>query len=133
MTAPWKKWVVYFFLAAVLCVVKAEQTGNDLYRQLNSTEDWERLMATSYILGVVDAELFTMAVELRAAKEFKVSKPRDYLISHFCFGGDVTMEQIKDIVVKLLKDNPEIRHKEAIFIVRYALVDSFPCELNPKE
>ena len=45
-----------------------------------------------------------------------------------CTGSDVTVKQIKDVVVLHLQKYPEKRHFEATSIVAQALSEAFPCK-----
>ncbi len=92
----------------------SDLTGNDLLRFCNSHEPFETNMYTGYIEGVRDGLMFA-TVSLK-------SKP------FFSVPGKVSSDQLRDVVVKYLRDNPETRHKPAGMLTIFALKEAFPPE-----
>jgi hypothetical protein len=43
-----------------------------------------------------------------------------------CVDG-VTINQVRDVVVKYLKDHPETRHEHALYLIARAMRESFAC------
>ncbi|MBT8523989.1 hypothetical protein G6735_06645 [Polynucleobacter paneuropaeus] len=89
----------------------AFKTGNEIYPGL---EDWKRTpsinqttaaIAFGYVVGVSDA--------------------LDQAI--FCLPPSVTAGQITDIVYAYMRDNPQIRQKDASYLVATALKPYFQC------
>lgn len=92
----------------------SDLTGNDLLRFCNSHEAFETNMCTGYIEGVRDGLMFA-TVNLK-------SKP------FFWVPDKVSSDQLRDVVVKYLRDNPETRHKPAGMLTIFALKEAFPPE-----
>lgn len=46
----------------------------------------------------------------------------------YCIDEHVTIEQLKDVYLKYLKDNPDKRHEPATILALSALHESFPCK-----
>lgn len=89
----------------------AFKTGNEIYAGL---EDWKRTTSTNlttsaiafgYVVGVSDA--------------------LDQVV--FCLPSSVTAGQITDIVYAYMRDNPQIRQKDASYLVAAALKPYFQC------
>jgi hypothetical protein len=53
-------------------------------------------------------------------------------INPVCFGNSVSSEQIHDVVVNYLEDNPEVRQEPAIIVVAWAIREAFDCPETPK-
>ena len=85
-------------------------SGNDLYSQCEMETP---MVCVGYILGVSDAV---------SDAETAGSLPR--LV---CVSRDSTPEQLKDIVVKYLRDNPDTRDKSAASLTVAALRHAAPC------
>lgn len=92
----------------------SDLTGNDLLRFCNSHEASETNMCTGYIEGVRDASMFA-TVSLK-------SKP------FFSVPSQVSSDQLREVIVKYLRDNPETRHKPAGLLTIFALKEAFPPE-----
>lgn len=107
-----KKWVAFLMaLFVVLWLVprpaQAEfWTGNKLYSLCTSAEAFDQALCLGYVTGVHDA---------------------DEHVYH-CSPPTVTVGQIKDIVVKVLREAPEIRDKSADVIVSQTLRALYPCK-----
>jgi Rap1a immunity proteins len=86
-------------------------TGNDLLEHCSSHEPFELNFCTGYIEGVRDGLMFA-AVRLKSEPFFSVP-------------NEAKSEQVKDIVVKYLRDNPETRHKPAGMLTFLALEKAF--------
>jgi hypothetical protein len=85
-------------------------TGNDLY------EECQKLIhnaCTGYVMAVSDA--------LQDAADANGS-PRTV-----CLSPGVEARQLVDVVVRYLREHPEIRHASAASMVTVALQGSFPC------
>jgi len=87
-------------------------TGNEIYARLM---DWKSespsnmttaSVGAGYVIGVYDA--------LNGLS--------------FCSPGGVNQGQIRDIVFNYLRDNPQIRQKDAYILVVQALNKAFPCK-----
>ena len=70
-----------------------------------------------YVVGVTDASNF-----------FQTAEGIDNFL---CIPSSATAGQLRDTVVKFLKDNPAERHKEASVIVYLSLAGAYPCGINP--
>jgi hypothetical protein len=78
--------------------------GNDLIDICSTSEALRRIECSSYMMGVVDT-----LVALRM----------------ICQPDHVTAEQNTDIVIKYLREHPEIRHYTGAMV--QALLNAFPC------
>lgn len=117
-------------LLAICGVAEAEITGNDLYAQLTSSSVSENLQGFAYLAGVLDTEYWYFIAEL--TESFPPSKEK-FRVPHICFDRDkITFSQIIDVVLKYLTAHPERRHKSAQPLIRFALLESFPCADNPE-
>jgi hypothetical protein len=48
-------------------------------------------------------------------------------MTKLCIPDDVTLSQLKDVLIAYLKDRPEERHWAAWSLVHNAINDAFPC------
>lgn len=110
-------------LAAVLALccaggkpaVAGFQNGNELLAMCTSNETVvEKMNCIGYLQGLVDTML---------AIQLKTPSPR----TNICIPEGVSGGQIKDIVVKNLRNLPEVRHLDAASIVMPILIGTFPC------
>lgn len=115
------------FVSSMICaslthtknVVVSDIHGNDLLRLCTSKVGTsEAEFCSGFILGVRDGVV--LAAELRTAKPIFESPI------------DAKQEQLRDVVVKYLKDHPEERHKPAALLVIFALGDAFPPQNQTK-
>ena len=87
-------------------------SGNEIYARLSewksesSSNVVQQSVGAGYVIGVYDA--------------------LDGL--SFCSPGGVNQGQIRDIVFNYLRDNPQIRQKDAYILVAQALNKAFPCK-----
>lgn len=95
-------------------VVVSDLQGNELLRLCSSELTSELGFCIGYIEGIRDGVVF----EAIGGK----AKPI------FLIPDKVTSEQLKDVVVKSLKDHPETRHKPAGMLTIFALREAFPPE-----
>lgn len=92
--------VVFALFASVTCVFAGGQTGNVLLSDCDHKDaDYSAGFCEGYIDGILD-QLF----------EAKV----------FCPPAGVNLKQTKDIVIKFLRDKPELRHLPAVYLVNEA-------------
>jgi hypothetical protein len=94
------------------------KTGNDLLRECEAGEGRGSSMlmwgtCAGYVIGAADAIGFWTAVENGES----------------CIPASSQAGQLKDIVVKYLRDHPETRHFEAYALVYVALGQAFNCKL----
>ena len=82
-------------------------SGNDLYNRLTHTDQWWRMYALGYIVGVYDVNVHVTIC------------PKDE--------KNVTAGQVKDIAEQFLAANPAVRDKSAESLVRESLRRVWPC------
>jgi hypothetical protein len=88
--------------------------GNTLYNDCNEPlSDPGYSYCTGYVAGISD--LLATLMDLKAI-------PRKICLPH-----NVSLGQLRDIVVKDFKDNPNKRHYTASSSIYVALANAFPC------
>ena len=90
------------------------KNGNKLLSDCNeSLGSHSEAFCIGYIMGVYDA-----------------IQSNDGTLNGFtnCSGDFVVNGQIRDVVVKWLKDNPQHRHNGASGLISHALQEAFPCQ-----
>jgi hypothetical protein len=80
--------------------------GNKLFQWMNSSEEGEIALATGYIAGAFDAQ---SGVSI-------------------CAPGNVTVQQVMDMVKVVLKKIPEQRHKSGDIFVSAVGQTNWPCK-----
>jgi len=86
-------------------------TGNELYKYLSSPNSADQSHALGYIAGVHDVN--------RVRGEFCIP------------AGRQPLSQLRDIVTKHLRDNPETRDQDGDLLVATALTRVWPCPKPP--
>ncbi len=89
-------------------------TGNGLLDSCESKAEHERALCLGYITGVTDMEGINTAAYPERGRT-RISE-------------DVTNSQVKDVVVKYLRDHPEDRHLLAAILIVEAVSRAFPCK-----
>jgi len=84
--------------------------GNDLYRLCQSAE--RNGLCTGYIMGVVDY----------------LNADREFLKKAGCVPAGVASDRVRDVVVKYLSDNPQVRDLPAWGAVVHAVTQTWSCE-----
>lgn len=101
-------------LALIATPAMAEGTdGNVLYRQCTSSGYLEQAACHQYIIGVVDG----------------INLASETGLEPFTLPPGVKGEQVKDVVMRYLRDYPERRHWAGAVLVWNAMMTGFP---NPK-
>lgn len=85
-------------------------TGNDLYNFCTSKNDLKLMLCLGLVTGYYEGLSFTYDCD---------TSPK------------VTREQMKDIVVKFLRDNPAERHRAAVALAGRAYFLAFSCKKRP--
>lgn len=98
-------------LALISTPAVADSTdGNDLYRQCTSNGAVELVACHQYIIGAIDG--------------IYLASPDGQ--EPFILPPNVKGEQVKDVVLRYLKDYPERRHWGAVVLVWNAMRSAFP-------
>ena len=94
-------------------------SGNELYSYCQSASSVDQGICTGYIGGVVDSQITVLTA-------LKLHNP-------VCGPQNVTTGEMKDIVLRSLREHPEERHYTAASLVLGALAEAFPCTSNTSE
>lgn len=93
--------------------------GNEFLDRCESTTDYDDGVCDGFVagvvamgLGVVENRTFALGQRLRSA----------------CVPPGVKFEQLRDVAVQYLQDNPEKRHFAAAASVWVAVAEAFPCD-----
>lgn len=127
--------VLGLFLSCALAAPSTSDTGsvtgNQLYEACTSSEIYQQTFCTGYIIGVNEGlPVGNMVGLFRLGVTFETSEETNDFIRNlleFCVPDEATNEQLRDIVTKHLRENPEHRHHSARFSVLMALQSAFPC------
>lgn len=95
---------------------------------------WSR--GLGYLMAILDEARYATANSIEAFKSdpnmresLRNSATRDSLAAAYtCVGSAVTAEQTEAVVVKFIKDNPARWNQRALFVVKDALRQAFPCK-----
>ena len=91
--------------------VPAYKTGNDIYASCSDTSSrFEDGYCFGYIVGATDVLIGSRSGQL------------------VCLPEGVNAQQLVDVVMKYLRDTPELRERSAGSITRDALVKAFQCK-----
>lgn len=86
--------------------------GNELYSICSGDTYVQKGACTGYIMGVSDG--MQIIADISDARGT-------------CVPDSVRSGQLRDVIMKHLRDNPEYRHKTASLLVLAAIMTSFPC------
>ena len=112
----------FLFSAALLLLLSSSAhaqrvsttTGNDLLESCESTGHFEQAFCLGYITGVTDLDGADGSVFPERRRS--------------CVAENVSNGQVRDVVVKYLKDHPEERHIQASILIVKAMAQAFPCK-----
>lgn len=105
-------------------------TGNTIYETCKDSKSPIFAYCIGYIVGVNDGWNLGSAIavtQLQLAKTAKDLNAVNKMLIGICSRG-ATNEQVVDIVIKYLKENPEQRHRGAHLLIYGALRKAFPCK-----
>jgi hypothetical protein len=112
----------FLFASVLLLLVSASahaqristMTGNDLLESCGSAGHFGQAFCLGYVAGVTDLD----GPDGSAFPERRRS----------CVAENVSNGQVRDVVVKYLKDHPEERHIQASILIVKAMAQAFPCK-----
>ena len=109
--------MVWFFML-VICSTEASaaflvSSGNGLLAACQDEDPFNRGVCYGYILGIDEATAWIA---------------ESGSIIHACPPQDVSMKQLRDVVVRWLEVYPERRPYSAASLVTAALAEAFPCK-----
>jgi hypothetical protein len=87
--------------------------------RLTRAEDDASTQCIAYVQGVLDANMFWHAIDLR---DGKTKTP------HYCMEKKVTFEQAIRVLVKYLKETPTDLSENGFICIQAAMLKSFPCQ-----
>lgn len=106
-------------------------SGNDVFEECISENQAKHGFCIGYITGLYEGQYWggllatkTIGAEMDAT-DFNSFANR--MFQH-CVPPDATNQQLRDVVVKYLVDNPANRHKSARYLVWEAYQNAFPCQ-----
>lgn len=94
------------------------ESGNDLYRVCNNDGTLEVISCLSFLRGVIQG--MTAVAFMNESDEFYEEQ------LGFNIPSSAEWGQIRDVVVNALRQNPELRQEEAVFLVWKALREAWP-------
>jgi hypothetical protein len=90
------------------------ETGRDLYQKCHATGTASQVFCFGFIIGIADV-MEDNPLDGRSA----------------CIPKDATIQQIADVVIRFLDDNPDIRDFTGESLAVQALSEKYPCA-HPK-
>lgn len=105
-------------------------SGNELQETCVSQDPVFGGFCIGYILGAIEGMSLGAYAVLGAAGEDETSEAINASISSFlghCTPAEATNDQLRDVVVKYLHDNPETRHMSGRILILQAMQQAFPC------
>ena len=109
--------------------------GNRLYSACTSESPAEKIFCVGYIIGALEGlkyGAFIAVSAYEAAHEDERTTPEFVdimadLYLGYCIPGNANNEQVSDVVISYLRDNPSDRHNTARALITEAFVKAFPC------
>lgn len=113
-----------------VCAHTADYTGNDMLRDCESDNSFSRGVCMGYLDGVTDGVIKAEADQyLMAFMDAGQTGARPPELGHgaFCIPKGVTLGQLKQVVIKHLRDYPQFTHLNAGNLAVAAMGIAFPC------
>jgi hypothetical protein len=100
-------------------------SGNMLLRDCTGAD---MLACIGYLEGVIDAAVVNAAPPKLADDPYLAETNIAELWGwHWCLPGNVTVDQVRDVAVKFLRDNPRDRHLQAAPQIARGFAEAWPC------
>ena len=97
----------------------AKLTGNQFLDMCKNSE----LACLAYLHGWVDAFVITTIY----MKDNNDVKKRNNHLINVCLSSEVTQTQKKMVLLKFLRDHPEMLHESSALLTYFAMKGAFPC------
>ena len=105
-------------------------SGNQLYAVCTSSDQATSAFCIGYVIGETEGQfLGGLMLYLNSHPESRDSDYNDHAsrVFGYCVPKNASNAQLRDVVVKFLRENPERRHETARFLVMESYVAAFPC------
>jgi len=121
--------------SAALCAdaANADVAASDLLTQLTSKDTTELTKAQSYLSGVLDAEDFYLGAEMLSVRApLSERKATKFKFAHLCLPTPRPgMDALVGVILAYAKGDASRGTGRAHSMIRFALLDKFPCTENP--
>ena len=102
--------------------------GNALMEMCEGSSEAESAFCWGYVFGANDGGMYTALEVLQKTNDGKVPSTAEISsLLGYCTPNAVTSQQMVDIFVSYLRENPERRHQPAQVLFTNAMTDAFPC------
>ncbi|WP_161594667.1 Rap1a/Tai family immunity protein [Marimonas lutisalis] len=105
--------------------------GNGLYEACTSEDPALLGFCLGYLVGHIEGQFWgglLFAQGVGATMETSEFNAFANSVFHHCVPSDASNQQLRDVVVKYLSENPASRHEPARYLVWEAYREAFPCE-----
>jgi hypothetical protein len=129
-------------LAAVCCLLLALSpaplsaedesflaTGNDFLSNCDASGDLKELVCLGYVRGYISGHI-SGTMSARYVISSWGRKTTD-LPQSFCLPTNFDYKQVVDVVLRFLRDKPNLRHEPLGLLMHHALRTGFPCADTP--
>ncbi|WP_416832988.1 MAG: Rap1a/Tai family immunity protein [Erythrobacter sp.] len=100
-------------------------TGNDFMETCGSSEELESLVCLGYVRGYVTGHI---SGTLNARSFQQTWTPDAPLVTDtFCLPDGFNYQQVVDVILRFLEENPAIRHEPLGLLIHLAMRQNFPC------
>lgn len=124
------KWIVALCCLTSFGAHSEGMTGNELLQKLTD-QDSDALF---YLVGIVDAAEASRLVfdqNLMGGDE-KARKEAIAILGRYwgCRPEKATYGQVRDVTISYLRENPQVRHSESLFLIAAAMRKAWPCTVK---
>lgn len=106
-------------------------SGNQLYDVCSADLSEARGLCAGYHMGLVDGLSYGAFTVFASASSEGVSVQEVNTLVEvtlgYCIPPSATNEQIQDVNLRYLEDNPALRHESARYLFTQAMAEAFPC------
>lgn len=105
-------------------------SGNELYEACQSDDPVLAGFCIGYIISQIEGQsfgAFTVLNQIQEAENAAEINTRIGMFLNYCAPDTASNEQLRDVAINHLRDNPQTRHDPARFEVWRALMAAFPC------
>ncbi|MGR3524891.1 MAG: Rap1a/Tai family immunity protein [Paracoccaceae bacterium] len=106
-------------------------SGNDLYSACQDAEGGVRLgFCVGYLIGATEGQswgAFLVLNQIAATDGAEEANERINFFLRHCVPADASNQQLRDVAIQYLEQNPASRHLPARGLIWQAYLEAFPC------
>lgn len=119
-------------MAVVQDAAAQQISGNDLYTACQEVDDMVKLgFCVGYLIGATEGQswgAFLVLNQIAATDGAEEANERINFFLRHCVPADASNQQLRDVAMQYLEQNPASRHLPARGLIWQAYLEAFPCD-----